>query len=176
MPTSNRSKNRTRRDEAEPPPRAADAVARARRHAHAAIAEALASVGALLDAWSLALNGEAAASNALLGPIARMLEGLRAEFDGNATTGEAAALLRSIAEALDAEIERWEARAEIDPDARAVLRAFLGLRELLWEFGIRREPDPRESGETSTRAARKKGRSTPSRRKQPRVQRVTVEG
>ena len=89
---------------------------------------------------------------------------------------EAAALLRSIAEALDAEIARWETRAKTDPEARAVLRAFLGLRELLWEFGIRREPDASESGETSKPAARKKGHSTSTRRKKPRVQRVTVEG
>ena len=106
----------------------------------------------------------------------RILKGLRAEFDENATTGEAAALLRSIAEALDAEIARWETRAETDPEARAVWRAFLGLRELLWEFGVRREPDANGGGEKSKRAARKKGRSTSTRRKKPRVQRVTVEG
>jgi hypothetical protein len=176
VPTSNRSRDRAPRDEAEPPESAAEAVARARRHAHAAIAEALAAARALLDASSLALSGEASASNALLGPIARILEGLRAEFDENAATGEAATLLRSIAEALDAEIARWEARAETDPEARAVLRAFIGLRELLWEFGIRRKSDADESGETSKRAARKKGRSTSARRKPPRVQRVTVEG
>jgi hypothetical protein len=176
VPTSNRSRDRAPRDEAEPPESAAEAVARARRHAHAAIAEALAAARALLDASSLALNGEASASNALLGPIARILEGLRAEFDENAATGETATLLRSIAEALDAEIARWETRAETDPEARAVLRAFLGLRELLWEFGIRRESDANGSEETSTRTARKTGRSASTRRKQPRVQRVTVEG
>jgi hypothetical protein len=176
VPKSDRSRNRKRQNEAEPPESAAEAVARARRHAHAAIAEALAAARALLDASSLALSGEASASNALLGPIARILEELRAKFDASATTGEAAALLRSIAEALDAEIARWETRAETDPEARAVLRAFLGLRELLWEFGVRRESDASGSGETSTRAARKKGRSTSTRRKQPRVQRVTVEG
>jgi hypothetical protein len=175
VPTGDRSNNRTRQDDAEPPERAAEALARARRHVHAAIAEALAAARALLDASSLAINGESAANNALLGPIARILEGLRAEFD-EGTTGEAAALLRSIAEALDAEIARWETRAESDPEARAVLRAFLGLRELLWEFGIRREPDASGDGETSKPAARKKGRSTSTRRKQPRVQRVTVEG
>jgi hypothetical protein len=175
VPTGDRSNNRTRQDDAEPPERAAEALARARRHVHAAIAEALAAARALLDASSLAINGESAANNALLGPIARILEGLRAEFD-EGTTGEAAALLRSIAEALDAEIARWETRAESDPEARAVLRAFLGLRELLWEFGIRRESDASGSGETSKPAARKKGRSTSTRRKQPRVQRVTVEG
>jgi hypothetical protein len=176
VPTSNRSKDRTRRDEAEPPESATEAAARARRHAYAAIAEALAAARALLDASSLALSGEASASNAVLGPIVRILEGLRAEFAEDAATGEAATLLRSIAEALDAEIARWEARAETDPEARAVLRAFLGLRELLWEFGIRRESDANGSEETSTRAARKKGRPTSTRRKQPRVQRVTVEG
>lgn len=176
MPTSDRSKKRTRQDDPVPPECAAEALARARTHIHAAIAEALAGVRALLDASSLALSGEASASHTLLGPIARILEGLRAEFDESATTGESAALLRSIAEALDAEIARWETRSETDPEARAVWRAFLGLRELLWEFGIRRESDASGSGETSKPAARKKGRSTSARRKQPRVQRVTVEG
>ncbi|MFV1977764.1 MAG: hypothetical protein ACC649_00295 [Myxococcota bacterium] len=172
MPTSDHSRNRTRHDE---PERAAEALARARTHTHAAIAEALAAVHALLDASSLALSGEASASNTVLGPIARILEGLRAEFDESATTGEAAALLRSIAEALDAEIARWETRSESDPEARAVWRAFLGLRELLWEFGIRRESDAGGRKATAKPAARKKGRSASTRRKQPRVQRVTVE-
>ena len=178
MPTGDRSRNRTRQTDPEPPERATEALARARKHAHAAIAEALAAVHALLDASSLALSGEASASNTLLSPIARILEGLRAEFDGGAATGEAAALLRSIAEALDVEIARWQARAESDPEARAVLRAFLGLRELLWEFGIRREsdPDPAESEEDPPRGARKAGRSNSRRRKKSRVQRVTVEG
>jgi hypothetical protein len=171
-----RPRNRKRQDEAVPSESAAEALARARTHTHAAIAEALAATHALLDASSLAVSGDVSASNAVLGPIARILEGLRAEFDESATTGEAAALLRSVAEALDAEIARWETRAETDPEARAVLRAFLGLRELLWEFGIRRKSDASEGEETSTRATRKKGRSTSTRRKQPRVQRVTVEG
>ncbi|MBW2715345.1 MAG: hypothetical protein JRD03_04680 [Deltaproteobacteria bacterium] len=176
MPTSDRSKGQTRGGGGKNPERVSEAVARARRHAHNAIAEALASVGALLDASSLATTGEAASGNALLGPIAQILKGLRAEFDGNATTGEVADLLRSIVDALDAEIARWETRAETDPDARAVLRAFLGLRELLWEFGIRREPDADENGGKSTHTARKKGRSTSAKRKEPRVQRVTIEG
>ncbi len=176
MSTSDRSSDRTQRDEAETSERASEAVARAQRHAYAAIAEALAAVRALLDASSLALTGEASASNTLLSPIARILEGLRAEFDESETTAEAADLLRSIAEALDAEIARWEKRAETDPEARSVWRAFLGLRELLWEFGIRRESDASGSGETSKPAARKKGRSTSTRRKKPRVQRVTIEG
>jgi hypothetical protein len=167
-----------RQGEAAPPENATEAIAQARRHTVSAIAETLAAIRALLDASSLALTGEASANNAVLGPLARILEGLRAEFDGGAATGEAAALLRSIAEALDAEIARWQARAESDPEARAVLRAFLGLRELLWEFGIRREPDPdpAESEKGPPHGARKAGRSKSGRRKKPRVQRVTVEG
>jgi len=174
--TSDRRRDRARQGEAASGESAAEAVARARRHTQSAIAEALEAVRALLDASSLALSGEAAADNAVLGPIARILEGLRARFDGGVATGEAAALLGSIAEALDAEIARWQARAESDPEARAVLRAFLGLRELLWEFGIRRESDPGTSAEKSPRGAHKAGRSNPHRRKRTRVQRVTVEG
>ncbi len=176
MPTSDRTRDRTRRGEAAPPESAAEAIVRARKHAQSAIAEALAAVHALLDASSLALSGEASANNAVLGPIARILERLRAGFDGGAATPEAAALLRSVAEALDAEIARWQARADSDPEARAVLRAFLGLRELLWEFGIRRESDPVEGEEDPPRGARKAGRANSKRRKKSRVQRVTVEG
>jgi hypothetical protein len=178
VPTSAPPRDRKRQGEATPPESATEALARARHHTCAAIAEALAAIRALLDASSLALTGEASANNAVLGPLARMLERLRAEFDGGATTREAAALLHSIAEALDVEIERWQARAESDPEARAVLRAFLGLRELLWEVGIRREPDPGadEAEEDPARGARKAGRANSRRRKKPRVQRVTVEG
>jgi len=176
VPTRDRSSDRARADRTEIPERAAESVARARKHARAAIAEALAAAGALLDATSLALNGDTAANSAVLSPIARLLQGLRAELEGNATPREIAALLRSIADALDAEIARWQARAETDAEARAVLRAFLGLRELLWEFGIRRESEASEREEATPRSARKTGRSTRTRRKQQRVQRVTVEG
>jgi hypothetical protein len=174
--TGDRTRNQTRQDETPPRESAAEAIARARHHTHSAIAEALAAVHALLDASSLVLSGEASESHALLGPIARILEGLRAEFSSGGATGEAAALLHSIAEALEAEIARWEARAKTDPEARAVLRAFLGLRELLWEFGIRREADTQKDKGESKRSARKASRSKSSRPKKSRVQRVTVEG
>jgi hypothetical protein len=176
VPTSDRARNRTRQGKEAPPESATEALARARKHTHLAISEALAAARALLDASSLALSGEPSENNAVLGTIARILEGFRGTFDGGAATGEAAALLRSIAEALDTEIARWQARAESDPEARAVLRAFLGLRELLWEFGIRREADPSECDGDPPRGARKAGRSNSKRRKRSRVQRVTVEG
>jgi len=95
VPTSDRSRNRTRQTDPEPPERATEALARARKHTHAAIAEALAAVHALLDASSLALSGEASASNTLLGPIARILEGLRAEFDESATARGVARFFRA---------------------------------------------------------------------------------
>ena len=83
------------------------------------------------------MAGEPARAHRLFAPLAGLLEGLEADL--GATPDDASQpLLASIADALDAEIARWEALAEADSDARAVLRAFLGLRELLWEFGVRR--------------------------------------
>jgi hypothetical protein len=174
VPTSDRSRDRGRQQPEAPAERAADAVARARRHAQTAIAEVLAALGALLDASSLAMSGELPAESPLLGPIARILDGLRAEFDSGAAMRDAAPLLHSIAEALDAEIARWEARAESDVEARSVLRAFLGLRELLWEFGIRRQPEASERA--SAHSARKPGRAASAKSRKSRVQRITVEG
>ena len=63
-------------------------------------------------------------------------------------------------EALDAEIARWEERAKTDDDARAMLRAYLGLREILWELGVRPE---------SARGKRSE------RDRAPRVQRVHID-
>ena len=182
MPISDDSRTRARSGEtdrassAEPPPTTAqEALGRARLHARSAVHEALAAVHALLDAASLAVSGERSEAHRLLSPVARILERLTAELNSDVGR-EAAVLLDSISEALDAEIARWEERATDDAEARAVLRAFIGLRELLWEFGIRRETEGDESDATSRRAPRKAGRASPRGRKGPRVQRVPVEG
>jgi hypothetical protein len=151
-----------------------EALDRARRHARSALAETLAAVHALLDAASLTISGEPSQTHRLLGPLAAILEGFAAGLDGGKGR-EAAALLRSLAAALDAEIARWETRAENDADARAVLRAFLGLRELLWEFGVRRESEPGDADEGLGDKSRRAGRASPKRRGGPRVQRVPVE-
>ena len=140
------------------------ALASAAQHARAALSETLAALHALLDAASLASSGQPAQTRRLLGPLARILEGLAADLQG--AGGDALPLVSAIAEALDAEIERWELRAGDDADARAVLRAFLGLRELLWEFGVRRPGPPGDPGP----------RPAAARRARPRVQRVRVEG
>ena len=124
----------------EPPAGAAvesvqEALARARRHARGAAAEATRALRALLDAIALLQGGTPAESHPTLSRAAAWLDGLAR---GIAQDGaHDAALTSALAEALDAEISRWEQRAQEDPDARAVLRAFLGVRELLWELGVR---------------------------------------
>jgi hypothetical protein len=158
-----------------PPTTAPEALDKARQHAHAALHEALAAVQALLDAASLAVSGERSEAHRLLAPVVGILEKLTAELNGDVGR-EATILLDSIAVALDTEIARWEDRAKNDVEARAVLRAFIGLRELLWEFGVRHESEGDDSDAASRRAPRKAGRGSSRGRRRTRVQRVPVEG
>jgi len=156
---------------------AAEALERARAHARSAAGEALASLHALLDAASLAASGRPSEFHGLLGPLAKLLEGL-AERLGHQGEPIGAPILEAVTEALDAEIARWEDRAQEDPEARAVLRAFLGLREVLWEFGVRRGGQngggPGDEAEPS--AAGPRARRSVRHSRQPRVQRVPIEG
>jgi len=164
--------------ESEPQPETAgEALERARAHARSAAAEALASLHALLDAAALAASGQPSEFHGLLGPLAKLLEGL-AERLGHQGEPVGAPILEAVTEALDAEIARWEDRAQEDPEARAVLRAFLGLREVLWEFGVRRGGQngggPGDEAEPS--AAGPRARRSVRHSRQPRVQRVPIEG
>ena len=85
--------------------------------------------------------------------------------------GDSAGMLAKLAEALDGEIARWEIRARDDAEARSVLRAFLGLRELLWEFGIRvGDPPTREPRSAATRKS-----ARPAARSRKKVQRIRVQ-
>ena len=156
---------------------AGEALERARAHARSAAAEALASLHALLDAAALAASGQPSEFHGLLGPLAKLLEGL-AERLGHEGEPVGAPILVAVTEALDAEIARWEDRAREDPEARAVLRAFLGLREVLWEFGVRRGGHNGggrgDDAEPSAAGPRARRRVRHSRR--PRVQRVPIEG
>ena len=149
------------------------ALARAADHGRKAVSEALLAARALLDALSLALHGAGADERRVLGLVARGLDDLsEAVAGGPSRTG----LLRAVAEALDAEIARWEARARQDADARAVLRAYLGLREILWELGVRTpEADASEGGEGAP-AGGSRGPSRRGRGRGGRVRRVPVEG
>lgn len=144
-----------------PPETVQEALARAGRHARAALGESLAAVRALLDAASLAATGRPSDDQRALASASRTLDALADQLRG-ADTG--AALLTAALEALDDEIERWEERSREDPEARPVLRAFLGMREILWELGVRPQ-DPVSQRRQGPRSAQRA----------PGVQRVPVE-
>ena len=175
------------RPTAEPPSpeTAAEALARARTHARRAVGEAIQAARALLDAAALGWSGRPSEAHASLRGIAEVLDQQARRFaDGGGDLP--APVMDAVLEALDHEIARWERRAASDPDARAVLRTFLGLREILWEFGLRRgksgesagSPSPPEEPARRKATRRRKGPSSkkagPDRR--PRVQRVDVKG
>lgn len=138
-----------------------EALARARRHLTRASLEASEAVGAILEATGRASGLDPAQTEALAQSVARHFE---AQLD-RLRAGQLlpSALVTPLEEALAREIERWEARSQRDPNARAVLRAFLGLRELLWELGLRREDE--DAGQEEA----------PPPPKRPRVQRFDVE-
>jgi hypothetical protein len=86
-------------------------------------------------------------------------------------------LLSALFDALDEEIARWELRSREDPNARSVLRAFLGVREILWEVSARGG----EAGASSEKGRKNGGETEPPAgpvrsRRRTRVQRVRVEG
>jgi hypothetical protein len=157
-----------------PPSDVAQALARAREHARSSVSEAVAAVHALLDAAALAASGLPADASELLAPLARGLEGLSAALAPDAGA-VSAPLLDAFAEALDAEIARWEQRARDDAEARAVLRAFLGVRELLWEMGLRRS-ERAASAPTAAPGSGAAPRAPQAVRRRARVQRVPVQG
>jgi hypothetical protein len=160
-----------------PPTSPAEALTEARHHAQRAAAESAAALRALLDAAALATTGEPAAAGRLA-PLAETLERVATWLhpDGE-ETGDA--VLRALADGLDAEIARWEARSREDPEARSVLRAFLAVREVLFEMSTRFAPAAKntaaarpEDGDTDERSPRPRRVRRPRRR----VERVAVEG
>ena len=144
---------------------ALEALARARDHARNAAAETIAALRALLDAAALGITQESAEHHRALATLARALDELRGRL-GSDNTDVSSLIL----DALNGEIRRWEERSQDDPDARAVLRAFLGMREILWEFGVR--SDSSAASATSAGGAQRRD-PKPAPRK--RVQRVEVE-
>jgi hypothetical protein len=178
-----------RRREPEAAERALDeALARARRHAKSAVAEALEALRALLDAASLSTSGAPAAHNGLFESVDRWIA--RASRGWASEGGLSDGIAAEIAAALDEEIARWEERAKSDGDARAVLRAFLGLREVLWELGVRASfaqraqvsrSEPKASGDHRVGERRPSGGRPESAPPEPaprprRIQRVVVRG
>lgn len=153
-----------------------EALSRARNHARVAAAESVAALQALLDAMALGLSGRAAEGDAILGPLSSSLEELRALIAPE-DSRFGASLLSALFDALDAEIARWEVRSREDPNARSVLRAFLGVREILWEISSRGQEAMSSSRDGGPKAGgRKPSSGTGRSRRRSRVQRVPVEG
>ena len=103
-----------------------------------------------LDAWILTLDGEEPfrMPESISGPLHR---------------------------ALQVEIDRWEKRSAEDDSARPVLRAFLGLRELLWELGIRGDAGSKERPAKKSRPETTRSGSKSTEKTRPRVQRFDLE-
>lgn len=174
----------TRSPTPSPPPRSAqEALERARRHGWAALVEATAALRALVDAASLGATGAPSDAHE---PLARALAWLDAVSEqARAGAGRPAAVWAdAVADAFDDEIERWESRSRHDPEARAVLRAFLGVREILWEFGLRPRATASPESEHEERSDRVSASPEPARpraarsvRPAPaRLERVPIEG
>jgi hypothetical protein len=144
---------------------------RALDHARAAAGEAALAARALLDAASLGATGMPAAGHEPLRSLLRRLEELAASAGGGRRW------LAALGAALDGEIARWESRSRTDPEARGVLRAFLGLRELLWELGLRAEPAAGEApGGAPPRAERPRPRPATRAAATRRLERVPIDG
>jgi hypothetical protein len=155
----------------QPPPQSVDdALQRAREHALRAASEALAAARALLDAASLATTGQPLEDSASFGVLSRGLDDLARALSAGA--GAHSPPLDALLDALEREIQRWQERATNDRDARAVLRAFIGLREILWEMGVRRTERPARPSRAERPAERPSERPEPRRR----VQRVDIRG
>jgi hypothetical protein len=149
---------------------AEEALQRARAHLQQATLEGLEAARALVEAAMYTSGLAGASADSLVGNVQRSLADLIAALRENGTFILPAVLAEPLAAALEAEIKRWEQRSRVDPDARPVLRAFLGLRELLWELGMRREPPPKGRRSPSSSESR-----NPARTKRDRVQRFDVE-
>ena len=140
--TTSANRRQAERGAADAPPgeSAAEALARARQHALRALSEALEAGRALVDAASLAATGARASDHPLFAGADAWIAGTSQRLARGGGLG--AEIGPALAEALDAEIARWQQRAAQEEEARAVLRAFLGLREILWEVGVRPAAGP----------------------------------
>ncbi|MBW2500966.1 MAG: hypothetical protein JRF61_27095 [Deltaproteobacteria bacterium] len=167
-----------------------EAVERARRHLRAATIEGLEAARAVLEAALAAAGTQETPPGSLPGRIRQSLEELAEGLRSGRRITLPSAFVDPLTEALEGEIARWRLRSRDDPDARLVLRAFQGLRELLEEMGIEGETDAGTEADTDANAdadsgfdphaaantrPRDAGRPATPRRDEPRVQRFRVE-
>ncbi len=126
-----------------------EALARAQRHGRAAGAETLAALQALVEAGGLAAGSPL--DEGALATLRETVVHLRRWLDPEGGR-DAASVLAGVSQALDEEIQRWEEKSKDDSDARTILRAFLAVREVVWEFssragaaGLERSPAPSQT-------------------------------
>lgn len=186
-----KDREHARRTSPAPPPRSADeAMTRARQHGFAALAECALALRAIVDAASLATTGAPSDSNAAIAGASTWLDQIAEQLQAGAGRS-GAPWLDAVARVLDAEIERWETLGRDDPEARSVLRAFLGVREILWDFGLRSSsrdsadpnvPEPAEPEDVRPSESAARGeeatldsRRARARRTSPRVSTVRIE-
>jgi len=144
-----------------------EALERARAHLLRATLEGIEAARALLEAAVRSSGLTEASEDSITENLQRTLENLRTALRENASFVFPRRFAEPLAEALEVEIKRWERRSQIDEDARPVLRAFLGLRELLWDLGMRREGAPTTTPSTPEPESKTQRRA--------RVQRFEVE-
>lgn len=162
-----------------------DAMARARGHLRASTIESLEAARALIEAARHAADASPPAPDSLAGDLDAALDAWIEALRSGRRLSLPPRLALPLLRALEREIERWQARSHRDGDARVVLRAFLGLRELLWELGVRGatatgRAAPPDRGARAKRAAGAPPKSATEVREAPsaaeRVQRFDVEG
>ncbi len=160
-----------------PPTSVPEALERAREHVRAAGIELLTALRALLDAAALGWTGKPSDAHATLRTIAHNIDDVVARLD-DGWIGIPAPAMNAVLQALDQEIARWQERSLTDVEARAVLRTFLGLREILWEFGVRpgQAPEPRAPTRAAARTRAEDRKEATVSAATRRVQRVEVQG
>lgn len=144
------------------PESVAEALARARHHGRAAAAEGLAALQALVEAGGLSTGN--ALDEGAIATLRETVQQVRRWLDPDGGR-DAASVLEGVSQALDEEIQRWEEKSREDGEARTILRAFLAVREVVWEFASRSDDGRANASPATTRA------KSPSR-----PQRVPIEG
>ena len=129
LASSVKTSNRTRPQSVE------EALAQSRQHARLALSEVLRSISCLIDAAALALG---AGQNPILDSgwtsLVNAIDEVARKLAGVQVNEPRAEGVSEILAALEQEILRWEDRATHDAHAQAVLIAFVGLREMVWEM------------------------------------------
>lgn len=151
-----------------------EAIVRAQAHLRNAAREGLEALRAILDAASRAGGLGDAVPGSVSSDLRQHLDAWIAAAENEGSFEMPGSWTAKLHQTLDAEIHRWEARSRSDETARPVLRGLLGLREILWELGLR-SPAPQADAATSERQPPAAQPVRPETNVRPRVQRFVVD-